>query len=650
MTFLKNLQSTKLTTLQTLDLAYIVVLLPLFLILKVPMLIFIVFVFSLLFFKKTPASQALVFFVFVLGMFAIYLSLYGNFSFRGFSRLKLFLELLVYLLIIVVSMQRLTKEINFYLLISPVLFLALSLFFYHGIVMLSYVIFEIFFLLWMLLSQRMGGEVIEAFRNAMLMFLYSLPWVVILFIFFPRISFEHASYGFKSTVEKRMGHDGTMFLDGKALLVPSDRIVMEIGFEGEIPPAKSLYFRGSMLYVDKKDHWEPLPTYPKRDSKVYAPSTRKSIRYKVTLYPTQKRWLYLLDMPNREVEESRLDKDLITTVKKNIEEPIHYVAQSSLQNKYADVLDDITFKAATAYSVEQNPQTYQHATELKVAYEDVDKRALALKDFFKSQALTYTLKPDALDTNHTTDSFLFDKKRGYCVHFASSFVTMARMAGIPARVVTGYKSDKEESLNNYLAVKEKDAHAWTELYINKHWVRFETTNTASNIDFQSQTLAAAAQQKEKLSPFWKKVNLYLMYSKYQVETWILYYSHVRQLQLLNYAKKNPLFVLGFILSFLFLVLLTWLAIRHLKRPRYSSKALAILQTLLKHLDKEGYTRKENESIHQFLLRYQTEHPQDIAVKEIDVLYEQILYAGDESSISLKKLKQLVRRSNRYIKV
>ncbi|NOR55226.1 MAG: DUF3488 domain-containing protein, partial [Sulfurovum sp.] len=273
MTFLKNLQSTKLTTLQTLDLAYIVVLLPLFLILKVPMVIFVLFVFGLLFFKKTPASQALILFVFLLGMFAMYLSLYGNFSFRGFSRLKLFLELLVYILIIVVSMQRLTKEINFYLLISPILFLALSLFFYHGIVMLSYVIFEVFFLLWMVLSQRMGGEVIEAFRNAMLMFLYSLPWVVILFIFFPRISFEHADYGFKSEVEKRMGHDGTMFLDGNALLVPSDRIVMEVGFDGEIPPAKSLYFRGSMLYVDKKDHWEPLPAYPKRDNKVYAPST-----------------------------------------------------------------------------------------------------------------------------------------------------------------------------------------------------------------------------------------------------------------------------------------------------------------------------------------------------------------------------------------
>ncbi len=78
------------------------------------------------------------------------------------------------------------------------LFLALSLFFFHGIVMLTYVIFEIFFLLWMVLAHRMGGDLIESFRSSMVMFMYSLPWVVVLFIFFPRISFEHANYGFKA--------------------------------------------------------------------------------------------------------------------------------------------------------------------------------------------------------------------------------------------------------------------------------------------------------------------------------------------------------------------------------------------------------------------------------------------------------------------
>ena len=650
MTFLQRLLHTDIPPLKLLDMAYVVVLLPLVVMFKVPMVDFLLFVLTILFFKKSKASNWLVLGVFILGVVAVYLSMYGAFSFRGLSRLKLFLELLVYVLLVVVSMQRLTREINFYLLISPFLFLALSLFFYHGIVMLIYVVFEVFFLLWMILAHRMGGKLVESFKASMVMFMYSLPWVVVLFIFFPRISFEHASYGFKGETHKRMGHDGTMYLDGNALLVPSERIVMEVGFEGKVPPASSLYFRGSTLYVDKKDHWEPLPIHPKRISKALLPTEEVQSNYKVTLYPTQKRWLYTLDMPTYEVKESSIDQDLITTVEKKIDEPIHYAASSTLNSRYYDVLDDVTYKASTRYTIEQNPQTYKEAQILQNQYVSQAKRANALMGYFKKQNLTYTLKPDALDTNHSTDSFLFDKRRGYCVHFASSFVTMARMAGIPSRVVTGYKSDKSESLNNYLVVKEKDAHAWVELYIDKHWTRFETTYTASNIDLGSMTLAAAVQKKEKKHPLLQKINLYLMYAKYQVETWILYYSHVRQLQLLDYAKHNPKFVFGFVMGFILLIILTFIVIAYFKKPSYSSEALAAMQPLLNLLKKQGYVRNKDESMHQFLMRYELDNPNNKSLKDIDTLYEEILYAGKNDAKKVSELKKLVKSTMKYAKI
>lgn len=648
MRFLRHLQDTKLSELALLDLAYVVVLLPLVVMLKVPMILFSIMSIVVILFKRTPSSNLMLMTVFTLGLLALYLSLYGAFSFSGLSRLKLFLELLVYILIIVVAMQRLTRKINFYLLISPFLFLALSLFFYHGIVMLSYVIFEVFFLLWMILSHRMCGDIKEGFKSSMIMFMYSLPWVVMLFIFFPRISFEHADYGFKGEVTKRMGHDGTMYLDGNALLVPSDRIVMEIGFDKKIPPASDLYFRGSILYLDKNDHWEPLPNYIKRETKSYYPTQGKQVSYKVTLYPTQKRWLYLLDMPQRSVEKSLLDRDLVSTVKKKIDEPLHYEAFSSLSSTYKERLDKQTFKASTDYNVAQNPKSYQEAQKIKSQYPNTQARAKAIITFFKAQSLTYTLKPDALDTNHTTDSFLFDKKRGYCVHFASSFVTVARMAGIPARVVTGYKSDATESLNNYLAVKEKDAHAWAELYLDNAWVRYETTSTASNIDMQTQSLANKQANEKEQNPLLKKINLYLMYSKYQIETWILYYSHVRQLQLLDYAKKNPQFVFGFVLSLITLVILSFIIVAYFKRPNYSSKALASLQPLLKSLKKQGLIRQSSESMHQFLLRCIDTYPQESALKKVDVLYEEISYKNNDTKEQIKALITWVKKASKNI--
>ena len=409
MRYFKPFQRTKFSPLALLDMAYIVILLPLLLQLKVPMLVFVFMVLVILFFKKSPAKNSLIIFIFIMGILALYLSLYGAFSFRGLSRLKLFLELLVYILIVVVSMQRLTRIINFYLLISPMLFLALSLFFYHGIYMLVYVVFEIFFLLWMVLSERMEGDILEGFRSSMVMFMVSLPWVVLLFIFFPRISFDHASYGFKGETMQRMGHDGTMHLDSKALLVPSDRIVMEVGFDKEIPSSDQLYFRGSILYIDKTDHWEPLPSYIKRENKLYYTAEGTNIDYKVTLYPTQKQWIYLLDMPSMTVKKATVDRDLVSTLEKPIKEPLHYAASSSLSPRFHDLLDSYTLKMSSAFSKEKNPQTYREAQKLKKAYPSAEKRAKALVTFFQDQSLTYSLKPEPLDINHSTDSFLFDK-------------------------------------------------------------------------------------------------------------------------------------------------------------------------------------------------------------------------------------------------
>ncbi len=617
--------------------AYVVVLLPLLLMLKVPMMVFVLMVLSLLYFKKSPASNLLVFFVFVMGVLAVYLSMYGTFSFRGLSRLKLFLELLVYVLLVVVAMQRLTREINIYLLLSPFLFLALSLFFYHGMYMLFYVVFEVFFLLWMILTHRMESNLVESFKASMLMFMYSLPWVVLLFIFFPRISFEHPDYGFRGENVQRMGHDGTMHLDSKALLVPSDRIVMEIGFDKEVPDSSALYFRGSILYVDKKTYWAPLPIHIKRNPSTHFARKGEKVGYKVTLYPTQKRWIYLLETPFKTAKDATLDVDLISTVKKPIKEPIHYAASSYLSAKFRDNLDEVTKKASSAFNIKQNPKSYLVAQNIKANYKDLTQRASAIESFFKAQKLTYSLRPKPLDLNNSTDSFLFEKRHGYCVHFASSFVTMSRMAGIPSRIVTGYKSDKTDSMRNYLAVKEKDAHAWAELYLDGNWVRVETTATATSIDTQAQ----AEVMPDTHSELYKKVNLYLMYAKYQVETWILYYSNVRQKQLLQYAKDNPQFIFSFVASFILLLLFTFIVISYFKRPSYSHEALRLLQPLLILLKKEGFVRKKEESMHQYFLRYMIENPKHVEIlKKIDTSYEMMVYkdAADDN----KNLNALVK--------
>ena len=346
----------------------------------------------------------------------------------------------------------------------------------------------------------------------------------------------------------------------------------------------------------------------------------------------------MLDMPSHAVKDAHLDRDLISTVKKPIKEPTHYIASSSLSPRYHDILDKHTLNASLGFDKEHNPKTYQVAQKIKESFNLPEQKANALVHFFKNQLLTYSLKPDALDINNTTDSFLFDKRKGYCVHFASSFVTMARMIGIPSRIVTGYKADKSSSLNNYLAVKERDAHAWAELYINEHWVRYETTGTASAIDTEAEEIFTDTH------PFLKRLNLHLMYLKYQVETWILHYSNIRQLQLIQYAKENPRFIFFFILSFIVLIIVTMSIIIYFRRPRCTHKVLCILEPLLKKMKKEGYTRQKDETLHQYFLRYLKENPEQDGIKEVDRYYEIISYGGDNSVETMKQFKNLVKKT------
>ena len=74
------------------------------------------------------------------------------------------------------------------------------------------------------------------------------------------------------------------------------------------------------------------------------------------------------------------------------------------------------------------------------------------------------------------DYFLFESRRGFCVHFASAMVVMLRCLGIPARVAAGFAPGVYEGRIKAFLVRESDAHAWVEVYFPGHgWVAFDPT-------------------------------------------------------------------------------------------------------------------------------------------------------------------------------
>ena len=74
------------------------------------------------------------------------------------------------------------------------------------------------------------------------------------------------------------------------------------------------------------------------------------------------------------------------------------------------------------------------------------------------------------------DWFLFESKEGTCGQFSSAFVILARAAGIPARVVSGWVVSPQDDLQT---VYDDQAHQWAEVaFDGLGWVTFEPTAPA----------------------------------------------------------------------------------------------------------------------------------------------------------------------------
>ena len=97
-----------------------------------------------------------------------------------------------------------------------------------------------------------------------------------------------------------------------------------------------------------------------------------------------------------------------------------------------------------------------------------EQRLQAARAWFLSRDFRYSLRPGALPLQAPFDAFLFDKRIGFCGHYASSFTALMRAAGVPARVVSGYRGGRwVEPIggDGYLDLRQTDAHAWSEVWL-----------------------------------------------------------------------------------------------------------------------------------------------------------------------------------------
>ena len=94
---------------------------------------------------------------------------------------------------------------------------------------------------------------------------------------------------------------------------------------------------------------------------------------------------------------------------------------------------------------------------------------------FNKDDYYYSLKPPISENINDYSDFFFKIKEGYCEHYAGTFVILARLAGIPARIVTGYLGGELNSVGDFYEFKQQDAHAWVEVWDGGKWIEYDPT-------------------------------------------------------------------------------------------------------------------------------------------------------------------------------
>ena len=309
--------------------------------------------------------------------------------------------------------------------------------------------------------------------------LLALPLAVLLFLFFPRLA--GSFWAVPRGEEALTGLSDTMSPGGIGKLTTSYDIAFRARFAGELPPIEQRYWRGPVLHSFDGFTWSRCDVARGACAgDMLAPTPWEfagpAYRYHVALEPSHQRWWLALDTPAESPDASvKLTRDYELVAARPVSEPTSFEALSYTARRGAGALSAGERLENTALPRGRNPRSLEFARELRArAGTDAGFVAAAL-GFLRDGGFVYSLEPEELGAEQI-DSFLFGTRTGFCGHYASAFTVLMRAAGVPARVVTGYLGGEWNPVGGYLAVRQSDAHAWVEVWLEgRGWTRVDPT-------------------------------------------------------------------------------------------------------------------------------------------------------------------------------
>jgi transglutaminase-like putative cysteine protease len=311
-------------------------------------------------------------------------------------------------------------------------------------------------------------------RQAAVMLAQALPFMLVLFVLFPRV--PGPLWGLPLDAHSGMsGLSDTMSPGSISQLSLSGAVAFRARFEGEAPPARDLYWRGPVLTRFDGRAWRQGDAARRLTDTLPYALAGPPRSYEVTLEPHNRRWLFALETVTALPAGARISDDGQVLGSDAVRSRRRDRFESVLAARPGADASSSVLEAARQLPRNGNPRARELALTLRATGSSAADTVDAALRLFQREPFVYTLTPPLLGADGI-DEFLFDTRRGFCEHYAGAFVFLMRAAGMPARVVTGYQGGERNSIDDYLVVRQSDAHAWAEVWLpGEGWRRVDPT-------------------------------------------------------------------------------------------------------------------------------------------------------------------------------
>ncbi len=464
----------------------------------------------------------------------------------------------------------------------------------------------------------------------------ALPGSLIFFVILPRTNYPILSF------LNREGYARAGFTDsinlGEISEIQENNAVI---FRAEMSPVnqQDLYWRGIVL--DKFDgrSWRNSGNHVK--SKPILAGDRQ-IDQVIYLEPYGNNYLFALDKPKsiflRHVEHSN---DLTYSLPEYFHYRIRYEATSVI----SDFLPD---KSASHSQYLQlpayfSPKISQLVAELSSGKQGAEA-AKALLGFFRRGDFSYSMKKLPTSENPLED-FLFQNRSGNCEFFASSLAVMLRMAGVPARLVGGYRGGYYNQAAGYYMVLQNNAHVWVEAYLpeKRGWLRIDPTlysRADASIGTGQSLFMRLKLTMDTFNYYWYKFIINYDFSKQLALIRKLKATIQKPDVQIGLAKNKIKKYLRYLLAIPLIVFFIY-AVFRAARKRPQDKSIARFQDRMSQL---GYERRDYEGLEEFAARIEDQNlrrkAQQFVNKFESIYYKDRNFNSDDRKLLNRHISEL----------